>query len=123
MFLFLSGSEVFVVCVLHESSAVIGHRRPPLAVGQVIGNGNGGGVSASHLQLLAQVFPRVGRDVIPVKCQVFILEELCEIDKSKGLGKRVVPRLRELAAPRPEGVGMRDSRNLFCPALYDISRK
>ena len=40
-----------------------------------------------------------------------------------GLGKRVVPRLRELAAPRPEGVGMRDSRNLFCPALYDISRK
>ena len=57
---YLSVFKVFVVCVLHESSAfiaaVIG-RRPPLAVGQVIGNGDGGGVSASYLQLLAQVFP------------------------------------------------------------------
>ena len=52
--LYLSGSKVFVVCVLHESCACIAAF---IAAGQVIGNGDGCGVSACHLQLLAQVFP------------------------------------------------------------------
>ena len=65
-----SGSEVFVVCVLYESSTyifvVIGCPSP--AVCQVIGNGDGSGISAPHIQLLVQVFPRVGCNVIPEIC-------------------------------------------------------
>ena len=53
-----------------------------------------------------------GRMALLVTLFIVLINIFNSVRYDTGLGKRVVPRLRELAPARPEGARRRDSRNL-----------